>query len=190
MRAGCRRATGRSSNTQFSFCLIVRSVKKIGAGFRAALRPRLLVLVGLAAAAAAYNSIALEPLNGTQSAALFGGFLTYKAGQLVDFVQHTSKYPRASSGGCRLCINRNTERNELVPLHLIAQTPALLSSVLLECRARCGMLCARSSIPRRWKSRQRQFWPAGRSGKLPRMPRWSSSGRKCIPGSKDKLTLQ
>lgn len=50
---------------------------------RAALRPRLLVLVGLAAAAAAYNSAAPEPLNGVQSAALFTGFLTYKAGQLV-----------------------------------------------------------------------------------------------------------
>lgn len=50
---------------------------------RAALRPRLLVLVGLAAAAAAYNSVAPEPLNGVQTAALFTGFLTYKAGQLV-----------------------------------------------------------------------------------------------------------
>jgi hypothetical protein len=68
----------------------IRSARKVAAAMRAALRPRLLVLVGLAAAAAAYNSIAPEPLNGVQSAALFGGFLTYKAGQLVSDVHaHT-----------------------------------------------------------------------------------------------------
>jgi hypothetical protein len=64
-------------------CLHTRSARKLVAAMRAALRPRLLVLVGLAAAAAAYNSAAPEPLNGVQTAALFTGFLTYKAGQLV-----------------------------------------------------------------------------------------------------------
>jgi hypothetical protein len=64
-------------------CLHIRSARKLVAAMRAALRPRLLVLVGLAAAAAAYNSAAPEPLNGVQTAALFTGFLTYKAGQLV-----------------------------------------------------------------------------------------------------------
>ena len=63
--------------------LHIRSARKLVAAMRAALRPRLLVLVGLAAAAAAYNSAAPEPLNGVQTAALFTGFLTYKAGQLV-----------------------------------------------------------------------------------------------------------
>ena len=60
-----------------------RSIKRVGAAYRAALRPRLLVLVALAGAAAAYNALGPAPLNGLQAGALFGGFLTYKAGQLV-----------------------------------------------------------------------------------------------------------
>lgn len=67
-----------------------RSAKKIFAAYRAALKPRLLVLVALAAAVAAYNSLAPEPLNGLQSGALFGGFFTYKAGQLVSFLAQKS----------------------------------------------------------------------------------------------------
>jgi len=59
------------------------SAKKIVAAYRAALRPRLLVLVALVGAAAAYSSLAPEPLNGLQASALLGGFLTYKAGQFV-----------------------------------------------------------------------------------------------------------
>lgn len=60
-----------------------RSAKKIVAAYRAALRPRLLVLVALVGAAAAYSSLAPQPLNGLQASALLGGFLTYKAGQFV-----------------------------------------------------------------------------------------------------------
>jgi len=58
----------------------LRSVKRILAGFRAAFRPRLLILVGLAAATAGYNAVAAEHLPAGDMAALLVGFLSYKAG--------------------------------------------------------------------------------------------------------------
>lgn len=60
----------------------LRSVRRLGAGYRAALRPRLLVLVGVAAAAAAFDAFSPEPLSAQAVAALFGGFLSYKASLL------------------------------------------------------------------------------------------------------------
>lgn len=67
-------------NTDAWWC---RSVKRILAGFRAAFRPRLLILVGLAAATAGYNAVAAEHLPAGDMAALLVGFLSYKAGLVV-----------------------------------------------------------------------------------------------------------
>lgn len=45
---------------------------------RQALKPRLLVPVGLAAGVALYNSWAEQPLAGVEEFSLLGGFLSYK----------------------------------------------------------------------------------------------------------------
>lgn len=67
----------------------LRSVRRLGAAYRAALRPRLLVLVGVAASAAAFNAVATEPLSAQAVAALFGGFLSYKAGLVAQLWEAT-----------------------------------------------------------------------------------------------------
>lgn len=49
---------------------------------RQALKPRLLVPVGLAAGMAAYNHVAQQPLHGIEQASLLTGFLSYKVPNL------------------------------------------------------------------------------------------------------------
>lgn len=63
--------------------LWLRRAAKVGAAYRTALRPRLLVLVGLAAALGAYNAAAPEPLPVVYEGCLLGGFLSYKVALLV-----------------------------------------------------------------------------------------------------------
>ena len=46
--------------------------------YRQALKPRLLVPVGLAAGMAAYNQMSQQPLQGMEQASLLAGFLSYK----------------------------------------------------------------------------------------------------------------
>jgi len=49
---------------------------------RQALKPRLLVAVGLGAAVAVYNKLVEQPLGGTEEFALLGGLLSYKVRML------------------------------------------------------------------------------------------------------------
>ncbi|KAI8476345.1 MAG: hypothetical protein J3K34DRAFT_401981 [Monoraphidium minutum] len=61
----------------------LRQAAKVFAAYRAALRPRLLVPVGLAAAVAAYNAIADDPIPLLYSGCMLGGFLAYKGALLT-----------------------------------------------------------------------------------------------------------
>lgn len=69
---------------------LLRRLAKLGAAYRAALRPRLLVLVGVAALIAAYNKAAPEPLPLVYEGCILGGFLSYKVALLVKLFDELS----------------------------------------------------------------------------------------------------
>jgi hypothetical protein len=61
----------------------LRRLAKIAASYRAALRPRLLVPLGLAMAVAAFNAASPEPLPLVDEGCVLAGFLSYKVALLV-----------------------------------------------------------------------------------------------------------
>lgn len=62
---------------------LLRRGAKLVAAYRSALRPRLLVLIGLAALMGLYNRAAAEPLPLVYEGCVLGGFLSYKLALLV-----------------------------------------------------------------------------------------------------------
>lgn len=81
---------------------LLRRAAKVGAAYRAALRPRLLVLVGLAGLVAAYNAAAPEPLPLVYEGCVLGGFLSYKVALLVKLADDLTPKVTGDGGGVSL----------------------------------------------------------------------------------------
>ncbi|KIY91228.1 hypothetical protein MNEG_16736 [Monoraphidium neglectum] len=62
---------------------LLRRAAKLAAAYRASLRPRLLVPVGLAAAVGLFNALAEEPIPLLYTGCMLGGFLSYKGALLT-----------------------------------------------------------------------------------------------------------
>jgi len=77
---------------------LLRRLTKLVAAYRAALRPRLLVPVGLAALVGLYNLLADEPLPLVYEGCALGGFLSYKLALIFKLVDDLT--PKVNVGTC------------------------------------------------------------------------------------------
>jgi hypothetical protein len=79
---------------------ILRPVAKLAAAYQQALKPRLLLLVAMAATLGLYNKLAEEPLSLVYQGCALGGFLSYKLALLLElFQQNTVKVRRGAQAG-------------------------------------------------------------------------------------------
>jgi len=71
----------------------------VTAAYRAALRPRLLVPVGLACGVGVWNALSDAPLPLLYEGCLLGGFLAYKGALLTKLLQELLPKVRGGGGG-------------------------------------------------------------------------------------------
>jgi hypothetical protein len=77
---------------------LLRRAAKLAAAYRAALKPRLLVPVGMAAAVAVWNRLSGSPLPLLYEGCMMGGFLAYKGALLTKLLQELLPKVRACVG--------------------------------------------------------------------------------------------
>jgi hypothetical protein len=119
----------------------LRQGAKLTAAYQQALKPRLLVLVAMAATLGAYNQFAEEPLPLVYQGCTLGGFLSYKIALLLELFQQNTVKVRGALRRADFCrAGQGAAR--------AARRHAAAACALLQQGLGPGLLGARGSCPR------------------------------------------